>query len=221
MADALKPLTGTVEAPAVAGLEGISVEGTTEPSMAGEDFPRELFGGLIGGGSNENPTPMATGVIMDPLTAANGDVLPLEAILDVPNNSPNKATPASDLTDTPASPLSPDGLTSPRTRQIPNFERMEPRFNDGYDSDGMEPPPNGNDEFEEDAIMERQSDGVEILLEGEEMEAEMGENPPLQQPRHIAISEDALKKLTVAELKHELRIREVQFGSTLKKTGLL
>jgi hypothetical protein len=46
----------------------------------------------------------------------------------------------SDLTAPSGPALSPDSIISPKTRQMKNFESLEPKFMDGYDSDGGEAP---------------------------------------------------------------------------------
>jgi hypothetical protein len=221
MADALPPLTGIVEATPVAGLPDIPVEDPSQPSMASDGFPRDLFEGLLDGDSHNIPTPAPAGEVMDLPTCPGGDVLPPETILHVHGRTPNKDTPVSDLTAPSGPALSPDSIISPKTRQMKNFESLEPKFMDGYDSDGGEAPALPDEDFDEPPIMERQSDGVEIMVDSEEIEAEISENSPREQPRHLPIEEDALKKMTVAAIKHELRIREVQYISTLKKTELL
>jgi hypothetical protein len=100
---------------------------------------------------------------------------------------------------------------------------METKFDGGYDSDGGVPPGITNEDFDEGAIRERLVDGQVTRAEGDETAAEEEVEGDIanEEPRHIPIDEASLKKLNVAAIKHELRIREVQFTATLKTTDLL
>ena len=60
-----------------------------------------------------------------------------------------------------------------------NFERLEPKFDVGYDSDGEAPPATTVEDFEEPAINERLSDGTRIAPNGEDDPLEIGDTPPV------------------------------------------
>lgn len=108
-------------------------------------------------------------------------------------------------------------MASPELRTIQNLEALEPKFDEGYDSDGNAAPTRDpdNDEFDEEELVAVGTVPEEAGLEDNEAEQQPKE------PRHVPIPEDVLKKMTVADLKQQLLIREVQFASNLKKPGLL
>lgn len=106
-------------------------------------------------------------------------------------------------------------MSSPCVRTLRNVETMEGNFEAGYDSDGLGPPKDNEvEDFEESAVRERGiEDGIVLGV---------GETQPNVNttPRHILIPADAFAKLTVAQLKHELFIRGVQFRGQSKKVDL-
>jgi len=108
-------------------------------------------------------------------------------------------------------------MASPQQRILPNFERLESRFEDGYDSDGNGPPPGASDdvEFEEECNVpiDHPAPVVEEAAQGVVID---------KTSRHMPIPEDVVEKMTVSALKHELTIRGVQFKSTgMKKADFV
>ena len=81
---------------------------------------------------------------------------------------------------------------------------MEDAFDHGYDSDGWAGPERGTDPKEVDALKED-----ELV------------SKTITEPVFISISDDALKKLTVSQIKHELMIRNVGLLRSKKKEALL
>jgi hypothetical protein len=112
-------------------------------------------------------------------------------------------------------------MKSPELRKFPLLASMESKFEIGLDSDGEGAPvADEEEEYEEEIVRERGEDGTLLSLPGANV-TETEENIDENQPRHIEISDDAMKKLSVKLIRHELRIRQVQFTATLKKPELL
>jgi hypothetical protein len=214
MADGLPPLTGIMVDCGVDGPSQMSIEGPSEASIEGAAPPRTLFGSDSSGNPRGHETPASADAVTEPDPSTEPDVLPQDVPQHVPEGTQTAETEPSTLTHSPQSILSPESVASPKARFLVNFERMENRFDVGADSDGEELPECEDEDFEEPAIKERLVDGSQILPEGEENEPEIAVVALAAvntEPRHIAIEEEALNKMTVPTLKHELRIREVQF----------
>ena len=123
------------------------------------------------------------------------------------NNVPAVGTP-------PKQPEEVPPMASPPRKNLPNFERLEARFADGYDSDGNGPPPPACDdvEFEEESAVPIDHPAPVVQVVDEEVVID-------KTPRHIPIPGEDVEKMTVSALKHELQIRGVQFKSTGMKKG--
>jgi hypothetical protein len=224
MADSLPLLTGTAADIPVEGSLALSLEGPSVASMASDGLPRDLFSDFESGNSHLGGTPATQASVIEPSTAIVVDVLMQELPQHVPEGPHNKDTPASDMTGSLGTALSPESLKSPEMRKIPNFDRLGAKFDAGYDSDGEPPPKTVTVDFDEPAIEERTAEGTRIVQEGSRIAVGSVENVHIavnREPRHIAIDEASLKKMTVANLRQELRIREVHFIPTLKKPDLL
>jgi len=100
----------------------------------------------------------------------------------------------------------------PPRATMSNPLEMEDAFQEGYDSDGWIGPPRGTDEkeledVEEDPITEKETTTQEP------------ETAPIE-PTHIPIPDDAFKKLTIVQLKHELSVWKVKATGLNKKQAL-
>jgi hypothetical protein len=202
----------------------MSTEDPSEPSMAGELAPRDLLGDIFSPAAARGNSIMAsTGGSTEPPSTEAEVFLPHEVILHATEGTLNTETPGSDLTTSPGSGTPGSVGKSPQSRKIPNFQRLERKFAIGYDSDGEEPPSTVPEEFEEPPIRGsnwQMSLKIEVSTVDEEEEAKNGNILAVSEPRHIAIDESVLIKMTINNQKHELRIREVQFSFTLfEETG--
>jgi hypothetical protein len=98
----------------------------------------------------------------------------------------------------------------PRKKSSLNAKQREAATNIGYDSDGWEGPNTGTDPAEAEAVLE----------EALGNKKPMAVVPVIAIPQHVPISKEGLNKLTIAELKEELRIRKVGLPRKKKKTDL-
>ena len=130
-------------------------------------------------------------------------------------------SPSSEDEDEDASSSS-DGFNDPAPRSIPNMatEAKASAMEDGYDSDGGVPPPN-NTAVEASMLEEEEALGEAPPAEEAE-DTEEAEAPAAAAPnKPVPINDDDLNKLKVAEIKDQLRIRDVPFSSRLKRPALL
>lgn len=112
-----------------------------------------------------------------------------------------------------------DASDPPRRQRTLTTQEMEVALENGYDSDGWCGPKLGTDPkelaaAEEDAVGEETV--VETVHEDEEDNGEVVPAPAV----HIPITNDDFRKLSVAQLKHELFIRKVGLPRDRRKEGL-
>jgi hypothetical protein len=114
---------------------------------------------------------------------------------------------------------SPSADTVPRTH-VNALKMLEAGvFDEGYDSDGYIGPERGTDAEELQALQE------EALPLGtppnkQDVDTTTAGTMSQEEATHVPITEAVLKTLTVVQLKEELKLRKVQFKSTLKKGEL-
>ncbi|CAB9532015.1 hypothetical protein (Partial), partial [Seminavis robusta] len=194
---------------AATGLDGsrLSIGETAEAEESAGNDVLELVLGSGSGSSTSGPAASANSTVTDSVARRQ---------LDLDHDTPLETPPLPPLTGGGAavrdvvSRKESEPMESPPLRIVGNLENMENKFNDGYDSDGEAPPTCTVEDFEEEVIPERLVDGT---LQGPEESVTEERSEQIEEPRHVAIPEDDLKKLTVAKIKHELAIRQVQFSA--------
>jgi len=177
------------------------------------------------GGENyfENVSNTASVVVADNVNN-NGDWLVANNLSTTPvNNEASVISPNLTMARTRSNARPDSPSIDPPRASLGNPYDMEDAHADGYDSDGWQGPPTGTNEAEIDALQETP---VEEGAPGTENEAGQvaateQENPVVvTTPTHIDIPENDLIKLTVAQLKEELKIRKIPFPSVSKKAQL-
>jgi Transposase IS4 len=200
----------------------VSQEGGNTASTGSERIPRVLFARNSALASHDDPASTATDTANEPNSQSTGPLLNEASVNDDEEEREINVGAGTHDRETPSTLGSPDMVKSPQLRKLPNVMEMQGRFEAGYDSDGEGPPSAEEEDYDETALRERGGDGALLAEEEDENQPEnLEEEAEDTTPRHIAIDEDALKKLIVKDIKHELFIREVQFASTLKKPELL
>jgi hypothetical protein len=154
-------------------------------------------------GTDENlEFPPSVGALDDETTATEPEESP------EPAAAPAAAAPAAAAA-TPELSKKHQPMASPEIRTLENFLSREAKFTDGYDTDGDLVKPKEPEDFEEDPLVASPLDP----------ESEGMKHPPTK-PIFVFLGPAAIDKLTIAQLKHELRIRAVPFSSSLKKPEL-
>jgi len=109
-------------------------------------------------------------------------------------------------------------VADPPRKRVANPSEMEAAYEEGYDTDGWEGPPQGTNEDELEDVEEAAIQATSPPPPTTTTTQTSAENFT---PVHVPILEDKLRKLTVAKLKHELLIRGVPAPKSAKKPLLL
>jgi hypothetical protein len=160
-------------------------------------------------------SPIPAVVVEEPTAAAAAEAAEAsEAAEMAPSVGVSTAATTATAESPPPTKLPAQPMPSPEIRALPNFKRLEARFQDGYDSDGLPAPVYDMEaeEFDEEAVV------LAPVDEGTTTAASVPSVP--SEPHFIFLSAADIDKLTIPRLKHELMIRGVQYASTLKKPAL-
>jgi predicted component of type VI protein secretion system len=112
-------------------------------------------------------------------------------------------------------------LNSPRAKNLArSFQQRMTMFEDGYDSEGYAGP--GPIDIEDEIEVETPlPNAPPAALNPEETTTDV-ENPKKDEPpnEHVMMSEEEVLKLTITQLKNELKKRAVQYSNSAKKEVL-